>query len=193
MTVAPRFLYDWFSRHIPTWETQLGPLAGRPGLTVLEIGSYEGRSTLWLLEHVVTHPTSRIVCIDIFERKPEYDDFAIDMDHLLDRFLHNVGPHRDRVEVRQGFSHEQLKQLPGSSFDLIYVDAAHTAVNALEDMVLSWRLLKPSGVMCVDDYEWDAYAGTLRHPQQGIDCFLRCYEGHYELLHKDYQVFLRRL
>jgi hypothetical protein len=46
--------------------------------------------------------------------------------------------------------------------------------------------------MCVDDYGWDTYVGTLNHPKQGIDAFLACYEGQYELLHKDYQVFLRR-
>lgn len=186
----PRFSVDWFTQHIPNWERYLAVLKGRPRLYFVEIGSYEGRATLWLLQNILTHPTSRIMCIDIFGRRPEYDDLDINMEHLYERFLNNIYPYLAQVDVRKGFSHEQLRELSDSSCDFIYVDGAHTAMNALEDMVLGWRLLKPAGIMCVDDYGWDTYVGTLNHPKQGIDAFLACYEGRYELLHKDYQVFL---
>ena len=48
---SPRFFNeDWFSGHIPLWETLFADRKGCPRLAGLEIGSYEGRSASWLLE-----------------------------------------------------------------------------------------------------------------------------------------------
>ncbi len=59
-----KFTADWFSSHIPHWERLLRPLAGQP-IQALEIGSYEGRSAVWLLQEILTHPESRLTCVDI--------------------------------------------------------------------------------------------------------------------------------
>jgi hypothetical protein len=40
-------------------------MAGRP-VNFLELGSYEGRSTVWMLESLLTHPQSHITCVDPF-------------------------------------------------------------------------------------------------------------------------------
>jgi hypothetical protein len=55
------FTVDWFSHNVPRWTEQLGAFAGRPDLRFLEIGSFEGRSAVWLLEHVLTHETARLL------------------------------------------------------------------------------------------------------------------------------------
>ncbi len=55
------FTSDWFGGHIPTWTRLFADLAGKPNLAFLEVGSYEGRSTVWLLGNVLTHRTARIV------------------------------------------------------------------------------------------------------------------------------------
>ena len=40
---------DWFSQHIPVWTEVLAPLlAATDPIHVLEIGSYEGRSAVWI-------------------------------------------------------------------------------------------------------------------------------------------------
>lgn len=46
---------------------------------MLEIGSYEGRSAVWFLENILTHPTARIVCVDLFTRLP----FELRFDHNI--------------------------------------------------------------------------------------------------------------
>jgi hypothetical protein len=53
-STAMHFSQDWFSQHIPIWTRLLHEFKGKAGLRVLEIGTFEGRSTCWLLENIVT-------------------------------------------------------------------------------------------------------------------------------------------
>ena len=66
------FTSDWFSEHIPLWESQLFRLKGEANLSFLEIGAFEGRATLWLLNNILTHSSSGITCIDPFEESYVY-------------------------------------------------------------------------------------------------------------------------
>jgi hypothetical protein len=83
--------------------------------------------------------------------------------------------------------------LPWNEFDAAYLDGSHIAADVLEDAVLTWRLLKPGGVLIFDDYRWDLYRDSVRSPGPGIDAFLAGFAGQYDVLHKDYQVILRKL
>ena len=58
------FTRDHVSEHAGDWTAALEIYRGRPDLRMLEIGSLEGRSAIWFLEHVLTHPTATIVCLD---------------------------------------------------------------------------------------------------------------------------------
>ena len=40
----------------------------------LEIGSFEGRSAIWLLENILTHSNSHLTCVDTFEGSMEHSD-----------------------------------------------------------------------------------------------------------------------
>ncbi len=47
----------------------------------------------------------------------------------------------------------------------------------LEDAVLAWRYLKPGGVMCFDDYQWDDVVLEWMKPGIAVDAFVRCYQN----------------
>lgn len=68
------FTQDWFSVNIPLWTELFGPIMGQPNLRFLEIGSFQGRSSVWLLQNVLTHPTSRLTCVDTWEGSAEHTD-----------------------------------------------------------------------------------------------------------------------
>jgi SAM-dependent methyltransferase len=165
------------------WERVLGDMRGRPGLRMLEIGSYEGRSAIWFLENVLTDPDASITCVDPF----------LDASYEL-RFDHNLrwSGLEDRVTKLKGFSEAVLPQLPLESFDLVYVDGNHRAVNVLMDAVLAWRRLRPGGRLIFDDYRGLDDRPPHMRPQMAIDLFLETFEGEYELLLKDYQVAVKR-
>lgn len=46
------FTDDWFSIHIPIWAKALAPFAGKPNLKYLEVGVFEGRAAMWMLEEI---------------------------------------------------------------------------------------------------------------------------------------------
>lgn len=193
---------DWFSVNVPVWENLLGYFRGMPDLQFLEIGSFEGRSSCWMLQNLLTHPSSRLTCVDLFEvgrdsceinhakgvRLP--DDF--DVSARFDRNIEAVGQ-TEKVTKLKGDSRTILRTLPQKHFDLIYIDGSHTTRDALTDAVLAFDLLKINGVMIFDDYVWEWFSDEpLKNPRRGIDAFLECFEGECVPFWKERQVFIRR-
>src|SRR4051812_17992129 len=62
-----KFTRDWFIRNIPKWEETLHDLKDKK-INVLEIGVFEGRATIWILEELIKHPESKVTTIDTFEK-----------------------------------------------------------------------------------------------------------------------------
>ncbi|MBW2726437.1 MAG: class I SAM-dependent methyltransferase, partial [Deltaproteobacteria bacterium] len=122
---------DWFSDHIPHWVQNLAQLKGRPGIRYLEIGPYEGRSFFWVIDHILTHPTSRAVAIDIFWAEPG-SVYEEGYEHRFRSNLLRSGA-AERVEVIKGSSQVEMRKLPLESFDLIYIDGSHAANDVLTD------------------------------------------------------------
>jgi predicted O-methyltransferase YrrM len=179
----PEFTADWGGPYVADWSRHLEHLRSRPDVQMLEIGSYEGRSALWFLENILTHETARLTCVDPFFKLPQ------EM-----RFDHNVQRSGDgnRLTKIKAKSADVLPGLPGGSFDAIYVDGDHRAAPVLLDVACCWRLLKPSGVMILDDYQWELDKPLPDRPELAIDLFLEMVADRAEVVHRDYQVILRK-
>lgn len=177
------FTTDFVSWIIPIWEQYLAEFKGKENISLLEIGSFEGCSAIWFLENILTHPTSSITCVDPFPF------FRIEL-----RFDHNIKTSglSSKVTKIKGRSENVLRTLKESSFDIIYIDGSHRALNVLMDTVSSWLLLKLGGIIIFDDYEWKPDRAPEDRPAMAIDIFLKSFQPHIELLHKGYQVIIRR-
>ena len=185
------FSNDWFTPNIPLWKRVFAPLAGKPDLHYLEIGVYEGRSFIWMLENVLTHSTSRLTGVDIFIPAP-----------VEQRFLDNIemSGQGQRVTTIKGYSQIELRKLPLASFDIIYVDGSHTADDVLTDVVLSWGLLETGGIIVLDDFLWDGayFAGEGSHlsselvPGIAIRSFMRTHRDYIEMIHLAEQAVFRK-
>jgi predicted O-methyltransferase YrrM len=178
---GPVFSTDWVSDNLAQREPELAHLKGKPARG-LEIGSFEGRSAIWFAENILTHPDARLTCVDLFGAR---------LDDFFDHNLKATGV-ADRIIKRKGFSRDVLKTLPVDSYDFVYVDGCHLATCAMEDMVLSWMLLKVGGIMIVDDYTWDGNE-RLNVPAPAIDAFLELYAPAIELIAKDTQASFRKV
>ena len=191
---TPHFTEDWFSGNIPVWEAVLGPKAGTP-LAMLEVGSFQGRSALWALENVLTHPDSVIHCCDTFEGTP--GEHTHEQTHgLFGVFSSNLLPHAHKVHVHRGASSDVLKRQPWAAemrrhFDVVYIDGDHRARAVLEDAVLAFPLLKPGGIMIFDDY-MGGDPECADFPKVGIDAFVHCYADLLDVMHYGYQLVVRR-
>jgi predicted O-methyltransferase YrrM len=174
------FSEDWFSANIPLFESFLGDLKGKP-CRLLEIGSYEGRSTTWLVENIATHPSATIDAIDAYENP------------RLQRNLDATGC-VNKINLHIAPSAVALRGLPLDAYDFAYIDGNNSTINVLEDAVHAFRLVRGGGVIAFDDYLWDntdewTEDGT---PKAAIDAFLTFYLKKIILLHQGYQVWIRK-
>src|SRR5690606_20727301 len=92
-------------------------------------------------------------------------------------------------------SHVHMRKFGFREYDVIYIDGGHEGVNVIEDAVHAFRLVKQGGLICFDDYEWDGSGEGPKHvlPMRAIDAFLEIYAHKIEVLHKGYQVWIRRV
>lgn len=182
--MAYEFTNDWFGatgRYI--WEKilpQLGPKK------ILEIGSWEGKSTCFLMERL--HGPLEIHCVDTWEGGAEHK--GLDMEAVKTRFDNNTSfamsnakedaKEDVKLKVHVGRSDAILSQMQpdyGGYFDFIYIDGSHTAADVLCDAVLAFRLLRSGGVMCFDDYLWrdSDPVDPINCPKVAIDAFTMIY------------------
>lgn len=180
-----QFTEDWFSQHEPGWKTLFGDYLPQGCDKILEIGSFEGRSTCWLLQNAL-RPNGSMYCIDTWQGSREITNEQ--MHGVLQRFKHNVKLARgsdQKLFITQNDSTIALASLIGNhmlvpisngfppvgSFDFIYVDAGHLASEALTDAVMAWPLLRPGGMMIFDDYAWRLQDEVTTRPKMAVDAF----------------------
>jgi len=171
---------DWFGGRENKWNEILSKFKNKSDLRFLEIGTYEGRSAIWLLENILTKKTSKLICVDSWDGlEKEYTNF-----------VNNIQVYKDKVIIRKGYSGIELRKIK-SQIDFVYIDGSHTAKDVLEDSILVWRLLKIGGILIWDDYLWDAprTKGIITNrPQIAIESFLQMWIGEYRILHKELDV-----
>jgi len=186
------FTQHWTDRILHVWEDLLEPYRKR-AVTVLEIGSWEGRSAVFFLEYL---PQARITCIDTFAGGDEHQEgrFGGAVGQLERRFDANVAAYAGRVEKIRSRSFPALDALlqSGRRFDVVYVDGSHKRDDVLIDSVLAWQLLNPGGLLIWDDYLWGAQLRTDERPQPAIDAFLALHEGEYVRRYQDVQVAIEK-
>ncbi len=184
------FSVDWFSHKSPAWEVALEKFAGKPNVQYLEVGVYEGRSVVWMLENILTHPTSHVTGIDIFY-EPKDPKYSREQHEQYENNVIAAGG-EGRFTTIVEFSQTALRKLPLSYYDIIYIDGSHFAPSVLEDAILSMRLLKQGGVLIFDDYRWWPSDNRIDTPRYAIDIFMEMYGDQFDVLHTEAQVIMIR-
>ena len=176
------FQRSWFDNDICSeWETLTLPIRGKK-LNLLEIGSFEGASTTWILDNLMAHPESRMTAIDTFEGGMEHLDPGqvdqYDISALESCFRSNVSKceHMNKLRVMKAKSNDALLDLrrEGARFDFIYIDASHVAIDVLHDAVTCWQMLNVQGTMLFDDVAWKGYMEDCYNPRIAIRSFVQC-------------------
>ena len=190
---------DWFTHNIAIWEPYIDVLlstlpVGRAP-RALEVGSWEGRSAVYILTKICNTPDSLLVCIDHFDL---LRTVAGRERHA--KVIHNLtltgSPFRldnfSTFGLMTLLNEETLANQDGG-FDFVYIDGSHEADDTFLDAELAWRLTRLAGLIILDNYKWGREsASSMHHPAWGIDAFITLHEGRFELPHKEYQVILRK-
>ena len=121
---------------------------------ILEIGSFEGKSTCYLIDMLAKKKQIELHCVDTWEGGVEHQkgqSAQANLPLVEKRFHHNtqlaINNAKNAVELftHKGWSDFVLSKLIAEGkqnyFDFIYVDGSHCAPDVLCDAVLGFRLL----------------------------------------------------
>jgi predicted O-methyltransferase YrrM len=179
----PHFTSDWFSAHVPAWRSIFEAIQWNPSdrKTVIEIGAFEGRSSLWILENLLGHSESVLYCVDTFPDRDNPASYGARFDANI-----NGSTHGSKARPFAGTSFAFLKDFVarGDQADFIYLDGSHQAVDVLEDLVFCFRALKPGGLLICDDYLGGSTGpdALLSSPKLAIDLFTTVYRRHIQII-----------
>ena len=194
-----KFTKDWFNWAPEVWTQLIPMLSGEAGnREFLEIGSFEGRSAVWIAENMM-QDGDILGCIDTWEGGEEHSEE--DMGTVEERFDYNIDLLRTKYPERYIDQYKntstkalvEILSLPNySKFDFIYIDGSHIAKDVLTDACMAWPLLKPKGMMVFDDYMWGNPRDILHRPKPAIDAFCNLFAEEAEIVHVGYQLVVRK-
>lgn len=212
-----QFTQDWFNWAPPVWEQLIPMLPERRSF--LEIGAFEGRGTVWIIENMM-NPGDWIDVVDTWQGGEEHTNGELDgAEHRFDYNI-NLALGGSEAEGRarhvryasiaptEGERKKVYKYKSTSSsflgsklshfvdyenlYDFIYIDGSHTAKDVLTDACMAWPLLKQGGLMVFDDYMWGNPRDILHRPKAAVDAFTNFFAEEVDIIHVGYQAVVRK-
>lgn len=175
---------DYFSPHAYHFYSILKNL---PLRNILEIGSFEGNSSMFLARHF---KETNIYCIDNWEGTEEYK--GLNFNTLEKNFDENVKEFKNIIKIKtKSDSFYKDNQI---FFDLIYVDGYHKAHQVLNDFKNSWKSLNNNGIIIFDDYMWEFFKDIKDNPCFAINSYLKQIKNKYKILKiTNSQLFIKKI
>lgn len=219
----------WFEQNIQNWTDILINGNNRVGdavrnampIKALEIGSFEGASSVFTLENLVgKNAHSELFVIDTFQGSgAEHYHYEKVLPLLLPLYSHNiyVSGFSSQVRIIQGSSLVELPKLITFArmitsdnksngniattedsenceyFDFIYVDGSHKASDVLVDAIHAFQLLKIGGIMIFDDYlRVGTSTDEFDQAKRGVDAFLSYFQPKLDIVRIGYQLYITK-
>lgn len=188
---------NWFiSSAQNNFEMYLAEFADKPNLRFLQLGVFNGDASAWMLDNILTDPTSKLVDVDTWSGSPEEGVHNLmNFEKVWKNYLDKVKDYDNVSHFRTDTNHffNAWDSNENWWFDFIYIDANHTASNVIDDAILSWQHLNSGGIMAFDDYIWHHPDGDLFTPKPSINFFLWVKQGQLELMEANNQVWIRKI
>jgi predicted O-methyltransferase YrrM len=165
---------------------------------ILEIGTYTGTSIINIM-NFFKNPKACV--IDKWENYTENTNG--EKNELLDNIINNNietifyknisrAGLLNKIKIIKKDSTLALLEDVHENFDLIYIDGSHTLLDSFSDIILCWKILNNGGVLIIDDVQYNKHT-ILESPFEGVQHFLKKFNGKYKILNFDYRLFLEKL
>jgi predicted O-methyltransferase YrrM len=160
----------------------------------VEIGSFEGKGSIVIMDTLCKNKNSVLYCIDPFDDEYVKDNEAMSFwnnacNGQHSRFKHNTANMPKIIEMR-GYSDIMIPVFEDDSIDFCYIDGDHSPEQVYKDITNMLRKMKNNSIVLFDDYLWEVNGIVTK---KGIDRFLEEYKGKYDLLFSNYQLAIRIL
>jgi predicted O-methyltransferase YrrM len=189
-----KFSQNWFAQAESSWGDIKHYITKRDRF--LEIGSYEGRSSVWTVEHMM-EDGSTLTCVDTWEGGEEHAKIGDAMNVVEERFDHNIKIVSERFPERPVIKLKTTSEKAlawainkDCEYDFIYIDGSHIAKDVLTDACMAFKVLRSGGVMVFDDYLWGEPRDILHRPKIAIDSFVNLFASDIVIFSIHYQLVL---
>lgn len=173
-------IHGWFSYE---WLYDKFTEEASNGDTIVEIGSWFGKSTKYLIDKVnESNKELNIITIDTFRGSQNEDIHTeiVENGSIYQDFYQNVdSPH---ITIIKETSYEASKLFTNGSIDYLMIDGDHSYKSVKEDIQNYFYKIKPGGIISGDDYK--AFEGV----RNAVDEF---FEGADEKTYDNYHWYYR--
>lgn len=163
---------------------------------MLEIGSFEGRSSVFFGDLFLNHEDSFLLCVDPFYKtgtKEGITTLFVD-DDVKKRFLNNISKSKNNDKIIHiNNTSDTFFDNCEMLFSFIYVDGCHAPDYIRRDLENSFKYLSVGGIMWMDDYEYPEREYHYCRPKVIMDEFLNKYSNRLKVIHKGYQLAIIKI
>jgi predicted O-methyltransferase YrrM len=158
--------------------------------SVLEIGCFEGLSSVFFADNLLHHPDSSMICVDPFLTIDTNDHACWMKNEQEQNFDYNIThcSNTTKITVNKTTS-DKFFETNMKTFTFIYIDGCHIWDFILRDMENSFKVLEKDGIMWMDDYSSSTNNYESYHV---MNKWLSEHEGEYTIIHKGYQLAIRK-
>ena len=156
---------------------------------ILEIGCYEGLSSVFFADNFLDSKNSMLTCVDPFLNINDNDHlkYLLNNEEMNFDFNISVCKNSEKISVHKITSDIFFKN-NNKTYNVIYIDGCHEPDFITRDMENSFGCLEKNGIMWMDDYK----GGDGIKIKYAMDMFLEKYKGQYILIHSGYQLAIRK-
>ncbi len=156
---------------------------------ILEIGCFEGLSSVFFADNLLNHHNSTLTCVDPFLHIDNNDHNQL-LNNVENNFDNNIRicNNSNKITIHKITSDEFFKT-NNKKFNFIYIDGCHEPDFIMRDMENSFACLENNGIMWMDDY----CGGDGIQIKNTMNNFLKKYNNKYKIIHIGYQLAIKKL
>jgi hypothetical protein len=162
---------------------------------ILEIGTYTGISLINIIKLI---PNSIGYGLDKWEHYEENELLthinSLQVEKSFYNNIHDQGLSNRIFGIKSSSTDKLIEFIKNNvQFNFIYIDGSHLLLDCYTDLVMSWNILEKGGIIGIDDYLYKKDENILDSPFEGVNHFLKVFQGCYKILNIGYRVFLEKI
>jgi hypothetical protein len=156
---------------------------------ILEIGCFEGLSSVFFADNFLDNSNSTLTCVDPFLTidNNDHNQFLQNNEEMNFDFNISNCKNVDKITIHK-ITSDIFFENNNQTFNFIYIDGCHEPDFIKRDMENSFNILQKNGIMWMDDYG----GGDGIQIKNTMNTFLEKYKGQYELIHQCYQLAIKK-
>lgn len=157
---------------------------------MLEIGCFEGLSSVFFADNFLNNENSTLTCVDPFLSINNNDHKQFLQNNEEMNFDYNISHCKNANKIKiHKITSDTFFENNKQTFNFIYIDGCHEPDFIKRDMKNSFNVLEKNGIMWMDDYG----GGDGIQIKNAMNYFLKKYNGQYEVIHMGYQLAIRKI